>query len=93
MLLEQGETVVYHIRTSDKTGLLYQFIPTIDGATRLVQVTLYPKALPLNEITNLQAITTYYIVDPGETVDNCSCPADFKPKIIIVASPDERHWG
>jgi hypothetical protein len=94
MLYEKGEPVVYQIRTSDKTGLLYEFIPTIDGATkRSVQVTLYPQALPLNKITNLQAITTYYIVDPGEMTDSCSRPADFKPKIIIMASPNERHWG
>jgi hypothetical protein len=36
--------------------------------------------------------TPYYIVDPGETKDSCIL-SFFEPKFMLVASPNERHWG
>jgi hypothetical protein len=36
---------------------------------------------------------THYIVDPGNTKDTCCTPAFFPPKIIIVSSLDNHHWG
>ena len=32
-------------------------------------------------------------VDPGMTKDSCNPATTFLPKVIIVASPDDRHWG
>ena len=37
--------------------------------------------------------SVYYIVDPCQTKDNCNLHVNFKGKVIIVASPDDRHWG
>lgn len=37
--------------------------------------------------------STYYVVDPGKTKDSCDPPNIFQGKVIIVASPDEGHWG
>ena len=37
--------------------------------------------------------SVYYIVDPGQTKDNCNLDENFKGNVIIVASPDEGHWG
>jgi hypothetical protein len=33
------------------------------------------------------------VVDPGKTKDSCDLPTFFQGKVIIVASPDEQHWG
>jgi hypothetical protein len=38
-------------------------------------------------------VSIYYVVDPGQTKDNCNLDVDFKGKVIIVASHDEGHWG
>jgi hypothetical protein len=37
--------------------------------------------------------TVYYIVDPNKTKDSCDPKDDFKPKVIIVSSPNDLHWG
>ena len=34
-------------------------------------------------------LSTYYEVDPGQTIDNCNLDIDFVGKVIIVASPDK----
>ena len=33
------------------------------------------------------------MVDPGETKESCYPGASFKPRLIIISSPDERYWG
>ena len=42
---------------------------------------------------NYNQPSTFYIVDPGKTKDNCNPPDFFQGQVIIVASPDEGHWG
>ena len=42
---------------------------------------------------NINQTSTYYIVDPGNTKDNYNPPDFFQGQVIIVASPDEGHWG
>lgn len=37
--------------------------------------------------------SVYYVVDPGLTKDSCNPNIDFKGKVIIIASPDDGHWG
>jgi Retrotransposon hot spot protein len=44
-------------------------------------------------ISSLSSTETYYIVDPGVTKDTCDPGPGFAPKLIIVASPDNCHWG
>lgn len=44
-------------------------------------------------IPSLSQTETYYFVDPGETKTTCNPSKMVTARLIIVASPDERHWG
>jgi hypothetical protein len=37
--------------------------------------------------------STYYVVDPGDTKEDCDPPLTFQPNVIIVTSPDSTNWG
>ena len=91
MLLERKKTVVYLIRTQNKERWYYEFTPSNTDGT--VAARVYPESAHRGTIISLTKEETYYIVDPGNTRDSCDPPADFFPKVIIVASPDEGHWG
>ena len=90
MLIEGGDTVVYHIRTNNKKGWYYEFSP---GDGTQVNARAYPEKDDPDHIPSLSQQSTFYVVDPGATEDSCNPPLIFKPKTIIVASPDSRHWG
>jgi hypothetical protein len=88
-LLKKDSTVVYLLRTEDKSGWYYEF--TCKDGQYTAEV--YPESLPWTEIKSLGDHSTYFIVDPSDTENSCSKSARFKPKMIIVASPDSRQWG
>jgi hypothetical protein len=88
-LLKIGKTVVYHVRSDKGTKWIYEFIP--EGDTYRAEV--FPEKSGLEFIPSLRQSSTYYIVDPGKTKDNCDPDASFRPSVIVVAAPDERHWG
>lgn len=92
MLLEAKKTVVYHVRTTSKDGWIYEFVPGLADDDS-VTTSVYPEQTLLSDIELLNKPDTYYVVDPGNTTDNCNPPAAFRPKVIIVAAPDARHWG
>ncbi len=89
LLLIQQKTVLYRVRTN-QNGFIYMFTHTSEGLTDV-------KVFRENDFDrydeNINQLSTYYIVDPGKTKDDCNLPDDFRGKVIIVASPDERHWG
>jgi hypothetical protein len=91
MLLERGKSVVYFIQRPLGEGYYYEFIPGGNNDNNTT-VNVYEE-LQRKKIASLQSPKTYYIVDPSNTKDNCDKGSDFLPKVIIVASPDERHWG
>jgi hypothetical protein len=83
-------TVVYRLRKMGNAGWYYELRRHDD----VVHVAVYAEKTELVEIRSLSSCDTYYIVDPGKTKkDSCEPEDDFKPKTIIVASPDEMHWG
>ena len=90
LLLQQQKTVVYHVRTKKEDGFVYMFTPTSEGSVD-VKVIQEKDFNILDE--NINQTFTYYIVDPGKTKDDCNPPDNFQGKVIIVASPDEGHWG
>jgi hypothetical protein len=92
MLLEAKKVVVYHVRTNSKDGWIYEFVPGLADDDS-VATSVYPEQTQLSGIVLLNSPKTYYVVDPGDTTDSCSPPATFRPKVIIVAAPDARHWG
>jgi hypothetical protein len=91
ILLERKKTVVYLIRTKKEESWYYEFVPNKSDST--IASNVYPENVAKGEILCLRDPSTYYIVDPGETKDSCNPPGDFLPKYILIASPDERHWG
>jgi hypothetical protein len=91
-LLQEGKTVVYHVVKEPTTpGWLYEFAPRINGEGYHAQV--YPESLGVYGVPSLALATTYYVVDPGETKIKCHPSPPFEPKLVLVASPDSRHWG
>jgi hypothetical protein len=94
ILLSRGRSVVYLIRTEEKDNWYYEFVPhaTESGGVSY-SVQIYPESWKCGNIQSLNLGTTYYIVDPGKTNDSCDVSDTFLPKLIIVASPDEKHWG
>jgi Retrotransposon hot spot protein len=90
LLLQQQKTIIYHVRTKEKNGFVYMFTRTTEGSVD-VKVIQEKDFNILDE--NINQTSTYYIVDPGNTKDDCNPPANFIGKVIIVASPDEGHWG
>jgi hypothetical protein len=90
MLLKRQATVVYLIRSVEETRFYYEFVPNANGS---VTTNVYPETERTPNIESLNSESTYYVVDPGPTKDSCNPSNNFQAKVVIVASPDSRHWG
>ena len=93
LLLKQNKTVVYQICGTKNDSFVYMFTPRMDSLGEVVNVKVIEEQNFKYWDTNVNQKNIYYIVDPGKTTDNCDLNSDFKGKVIIVTSPDERHWG
>lgn len=92
ILLNDKRTVVYRILQEDTDDVgYYEFIPHPKNGS--VTTRVYQEMTPKSQIPSLLYPSTYYVVDPGNTKRNCNPRSGFQPKVIIVASPDERHWN
>jgi len=91
-LLQAGKTVVYLHRTVDGSGYYVQFSPPEDEEGQ-VEIELIAESTSPSDIDSLSDPDTYYVVDPGKTKTSCDPPHLVTCRVIIVASPDERHWG
>jgi hypothetical protein len=93
-LLLDRKVVVYHVRTKDKIGWCYQFTTIVgnNGIVTQARADVFPEDRP-NGVKSLFDSSTYYIVDPGDSDDSSNPPANFRPKVIIVSSPNSCHWG
>jgi hypothetical protein len=89
LLLLQKKTVAYHVRSEKLHHWVYIFTPTDIATTFKVEI-IHEKVF---QTWMIDTPNTFYVVDPGQTKDNCNLADDFTGKVIIVASPDERHWG
>lgn len=92
LLLERRDTVVYVRRSVDQVLHYVQLTPSNDDDAE-VQIHLFPESTKQTEIDALYDPETYFIVDPGQTKTNCNPEGDVAARVVIVASPDERHWG
>ena len=90
LLLQQGKTVVYLHRTADGSGYYIQFSPSEEGQ---FDTELIPEKTSPTEIPSLYDPESYYLVDPGKTETTCDPAPMVAARVIIVASPDESHWG
>ena len=100
MLLLKGSPVVYIRHSVKSVSWYYEFIPPQStnnesgGNWDAVTVNVYPEEFTrFYDIPSLKLKSTYYVVDPGETKESCDPGAKFKSRVIIVTSPDEKHWG
>ena len=92
LLLQQRHTVLYHVRTPEKEDFVFLFAPQAGSTTEIdVQVERERNFDRLDSKFNKSSI--YYVVDPGKTKDNCDPSNNYNGKVIIVTSPDKRHWG
>ena len=93
MLLLKNSTVVYIRRSPERKSWYYEFIPKSDG-TLPYTVNVYPEASkdPFDFPTLLNK-SAYYVVDPGESQVSCSPMSTFPARVIIISSPNDRHWG
>jgi hypothetical protein len=92
MLLEQKKTVVYRVRSEDNNEWIYEFVPG-SGEGSPVTAKVYPAQAFSSGVPSLSSPSTFYVVDPGKYDGSCDPDSDFRPKVIIVASPDSKHWG
>jgi hypothetical protein len=90
MLLKQGKTVVYHIRGSDSSGWYYEFVP---GRDTFVGVNVYPAIVGIRKIASLNRCSSFYMVEPRDTKDNCIREVLAPKSIVIVASPVGSRCG
>mmetsp|Transcript_11453 Transcript_11453/g.16314 ORF Transcript_11453/g.16314 Transcript_11453/m.16314 type:complete len:263 (+) Transcript_11453:1872-2660(+) len=81
---ESGETMKNS--SSSETGDRHNSIPK-------VEIHLFPEDTKTSEIPSLLDPETYYIVNPGKTKTSCDPGPFVVCRVIIVASPDEQHWG
>eukprot|EP00978_Attheya_sp_CCMP212_P013710 scaffold34477_cov40-Attheya_sp.AAC.1 len=92
LLLQQCKTVVYINCTTDASGYYIQFIPSEDEEGKL-HVELIPETTSPTNIDLLSDTESYYVVDPGRTQTSCDPVHLVFARVIIIASPDKRHWG
>ena len=99
-LLLRGKSVVYHIRTADKSRWVYEFIPNMNDVEHNTAHNIEVKVIPEYKFnvaltpTIVDNIQNYYIVDPDTTFDgNCNPDNQVQCRVILITSPDERQWG
>jgi hypothetical protein len=90
LLLERKKTVVYHVRSVAGNRFVYEFVPGPAGG---VVANVYPEQGWEFAIPSLYDPSTYYVVDPGIYEASCNPDVEFLPNVIIVTSPDSKHWG
>jgi hypothetical protein len=91
LLLQERKTVIYNVRTKQENAVMYVFTPSNDSDSNLIGVSIM-EARKFNQFDEKYE-STYYVVDPGKTKDDCDLSLIFLGKVIIVASLDDRHWG
>ena len=93
MLLLKNSTVVYIRRSVDLDSWYYEFIPTSDGKNPYT-VNVFPEeTTKYSDFPSLEEPSAYYVVDPGESKVSCSPMSTFPARVIIISSPNDRHWG
>ena len=85
---------MYRVCRVGEKGFLFMFTPRMNSSGEVVDVKVIEEKDFLYWDTNFNQPSIYYVVDPGKTKEfNCNLDDDFHGKVVIVASPDNRHWG
>jgi hypothetical protein len=91
LLLSMERTVVYLLRTKANNNWYYEFTLT-PQASMPYSCQIYPEATVPSDIPSLKDPESFFIIDPGSTTDS-SDPEALEAKLIIVSSPNSKHWG
>jgi hypothetical protein len=94
LLLLRGKCVVHHILRKNTTGWIYEFRPREPNEPPSPPfVCSVHNEMKLLEIPSLGEHDTFYVVDPGPTTRDCNPDDYFPARVIIVSSPNAKHWG
>jgi hypothetical protein len=91
-ILQQNRSVVYLMRDKERLSWYYEFIPTNDE-NMPYNCSVYPESTHPYDIACLKDKQACYIIDSGDTVDDCIPRNELQARVIIVASADDKHWG
>ena len=92
MLMEKkNTTVVYclHQYDNNNNNFCYKFVSANDEPQSQPSVTVFREESYRDHVNP----ETYYIVDPCRSELSCNPASDFQAKVIIVSSPNSKHWG
>ena len=89
-ILKMAKTVTVLKRRLKEDGWYYQLVPGDDGS---VTCSVYPEKNPVALVPTMGDPESFLIVDPGQTKTSCNFVESISAKLIIVPSPDSRHWG
>lgn len=97
LLFEFEKRVVYVMRTTvgesgEREGFYYEW----EIENGVVTTNVHPETLSVEDVIDERADNfknTFFLCDPGATLDNCMPPYTFLANVIANASADDRHWG
>ena len=84
------------VRTKRQTNHYVELVPSDDTSVENKynpRINIYPESTKQTKIDALYDPDAYFVVDPGETTASCDPEINVVARVVIVASPDERHWG
>ena len=87
MLLKEKHTVVYRRLSA---AYFWEFAWNNEEG---YVVRVHPKIRDISDVDCLNDPSTFYIVDPGSTRNNCAPDTEFEARTIIVSSPNDHNWG
>jgi hypothetical protein len=100
LLLQAKKNVAYHYRYDNpnepnpkKNRFVYIFTSSSTSALNNIEVNVIAETDFDRSDKRVDNDSIYYIIDPGQSKNSCNPDELFSGKVIIVASPDECHWG
>ena len=87
LMKKKNTTVVYCLHQYDSNNFCYKFVSANDNSKPSVAV--FQEGSYSDDVTP----ETYYVVDPCRSERSCNPGLDFQAKVIIVSSPNSKHWG
>jgi hypothetical protein len=92
LLEDKARTVVYLVRTPEKSGWFYEFSSSDSGS--IISTNVYPERINAEGITSLGDPNNAYVVDPNGTQTTCIPErSQVRAQIYVVPSPNADQVG